>query len=327
MPGEFMINSILGLFSKQSEDEPAASELLDRAKGSLLGLACGDAVGTTLEFSAPGSFQKLNDMIGGGPFDLKPGEWTDDTSMALCLATSLLEDNGFSAEGQMRRFLKWFEEGYLSSNGKFIDIGRTVRLALVEYRETGDALNGSTDENSAGNGSIMRLCPIPLYYYPNQQLTVKFSAMSSQTTHGAKECLDACRCLGLIIHRALQGDSKEEILSFKGMPEDLCPRIKAVMKGSYARKRKSKIQGSDYVVESLEAALWAFHKSSNYKETILEAVNLGRDADTTGAICGQIAGAYWGKSGIPKQWLNKIVMADKIESLATQLIEAVPNNI
>ena len=190
-------------FKRMVPNAPSSTDLLDRAQGSLLGLACGDAVGTTLEFSAPGSFERLNDMVGGGPFNLEAGQWTDDTSMALCLAESLLED-GFSPEGQMNRYLKWFEDGYLSSNGRFIDIGRTVREALVEYRNTGNPLCGPLDEKTAGNGSIMRLCPVPLYFYPNLENTIEYSELSSKTTHGTKECLDACRCLSVLIYRVYQ---------------------------------------------------------------------------------------------------------------------------
>ena len=138
----------------------------DRFRGCLLGLAVGDAVGTTLEFKPPGSFKPIHDMVGGGPFSLKPGEWTDDTSMALCLATSLLEKNGFDPKDQMDRYCRWWKEGYLSSNGRCFDIGNTVSAALALYGRTGDPIAGSTNPQSAGNGSIMRLAPVPMFYYP-----------------------------------------------------------------------------------------------------------------------------------------------------------------
>ena len=118
----------------------------------------------------------------------------------------------------------------------------------------------------------------------------------------------------------------DQLFSTDNLPENLSPKILQIAKGEYINKRKKQIQGSGYVVESLEAALWSFRKSSNFREAILEAVNLGRDADTTGAICGQIAGAYWGKSSIPASWLEKLVMGKEIEDLATDLIEAKPNH-
>ena len=124
----------------------------DRFRGCLLGLAAGDALGTTLEFSVPGSFDPIDDMVGGGPFGLRAGQWTDDTSMALCLATSLLESGGFDAVDQMGRYLRWFREGYLSSTGECFDIGGTTREALVRFERTGEPYSGPTDPMSAGNG-------------------------------------------------------------------------------------------------------------------------------------------------------------------------------
>ena len=137
-------------------------ELLGRYRGCLLGIAIGDAVGTTLEFKPPGSFKPISDMVGGGPFRLKPGEWTDDTSMALCLATSLVEKNGFDPREEMDRYSRWWKEGYLSSNGVCFDIGNTVATALRQYQKTGDPIAGSISPHSAGNGCIMRLAPMPM---------------------------------------------------------------------------------------------------------------------------------------------------------------------
>ncbi len=141
----------------------------DRFSGCLLGLAAGDAVGTALEFQTRGSFAPISDMIGGGPFGLAPGEWTDDTSMALCLATSLVETSRFDPVDQMFRYWQWAETGYLSGNGRCFDIGNTVAAAIRRYRMTGEAFAGTTDPRSAGNGCIMRLAPIPMFYYPDQE--------------------------------------------------------------------------------------------------------------------------------------------------------------
>jgi ADP-ribosyl-[dinitrogen reductase] hydrolase len=117
-----------------------------------LGLAVGDALGTTVEFKAPGTFPPVTDISGGGHFNLKPGEWTDDTSMALCLAESLIERRGFDAKDQMDRYRRWHEQGYLSSNGRCFDIGDTVASALARYRRTGDPFAGSESPDTAGNG-------------------------------------------------------------------------------------------------------------------------------------------------------------------------------
>lgn len=135
-----------------------------RFRGCLLGLAVGDALGTTLEFCAPGSFTPIDDMRGGGPFALRAGQWTDDTSMALCLAHSLLHRQGFDAADQMNRYCNWYQHGYLSSTGHCFDIGNTVRQALERYLDGGPAFSGSADPRAAGNGSLMRLAPVAMYY-------------------------------------------------------------------------------------------------------------------------------------------------------------------
>lgn len=161
------------------------SGISERFQGCLLGLAIGDAVGATLEFSPRGSFSPMTDMVGGGPFDLEPGEWTDDTSMALCLAYSLIERRGFNARDQMERYLRWRSEGYLSSTGRCFDIGGTVSSALNRFSITGEAFSGSNDPRSAGNGSIMRLAPVVLFFYPDSNAILHFARQSSRTTHGA----------------------------------------------------------------------------------------------------------------------------------------------
>ncbi len=157
---------------------------ISRYRGSLLGLAVGDALGTTLEFKSPGTFLPITDMVGGGPFNLEPGEWTDDTSMALCLAESLIEKEKFDPIDQMQRYLKWYRDGHLSSNGKCFDIGMTVGNALRKFEKTKDPYSGSEDPNSAGNGSLMRLAPIPLVYANDEIVAMEKAVESSRTTHG-----------------------------------------------------------------------------------------------------------------------------------------------
>jgi ADP-ribosylglycohydrolase len=138
--------------------------LSDRYRGALLGLAVGDALGTTLEFARPGSFAPITDMVGGGRFGLQPGQWADDTSMALCLAESLIECQGFDPVDQLTRYCRWWREGHLSSTGVCFDIGTTTRAALVAFEETQDPYPGPDDPRTAGNGSLMRLAPIPLFF-------------------------------------------------------------------------------------------------------------------------------------------------------------------
>jgi ADP-ribosyl-[dinitrogen reductase] hydrolase len=303
-------------------------ETIDRYRGSLLGLACGDALGTTLEFKAPGTFKPVTDIVGGGPFRLKPGEWTDDTSMALCLAESLVECKGFDPDDQMKRYLRWYREGHLSSTGRCFDIGNTTRDALMRFERTGEPYSGSTDKYSAGNGSIMRLAPVPLFFAGDPDKAIEMSGESSRTTHGNIFCVDACRYLGALIVGAVNGTPKEELLSAKYGPvtgywdrNPLVPEIEAIAMGSFKRRNPPAIKGTGYVVQSLEAALWAFDRSSSFEEGCLMAVNLGDDADTTGAVYGQLAGAYYGGEGIPVGWRKKIVQGGKILSFAEKLAE------
>lgn len=296
----------------------------DRYQGCLQGLAAGDALGTTVEFKAPGTFAPMEDIIGGGVFELLPGQWTDDTSMALCLAESLLSKQGFDAADQMVRYAQWFREGYLSSTGECFDIGNATRTAILSFESTGEACSGSEDPRSAGNGSIMRLAPVVMYYAEHPLEAISYAARSSRTTHAAEECLAACRLMAAYILAGLHGWSKEDMLAPAAFgdwlqEEQLMPHILDIYSGSYKRKEPPQIQGSGYVVESLEAALWAFHNSTSFAEGARLAVNLGNDADTTGAVYGQIAGAYYGLSGIPADWSGKLAMHELIADYAGRL--------
>ncbi|HEY9747893.1 MAG TPA: ADP-ribosylglycohydrolase family protein [Allocoleopsis sp.] len=302
-------------------------KLIERYRGALLGLATGDAVGTTLEFESPGSFSPLTDMVGGGPFNLQPGQWTDDTSMALCLAESLIECQGFDPKHQLKTYNRWYREGYLSSTGRCFDIGNATRAALEEFAATGESYCGSTNPHAAGNGSIMRLAPVPLFYAEQPEEAIAKSAESSRTTHAAPTTIDACRYLGALLVGAVQGVSKEELLAdhYSPIPNywhqyPLAPEIAEIAKGSFKHRQPPEIQGSGYVVKSLEAALWAFYNSYSFREGCLLAVNLGDDADTTGAVYGQLAGAFYGEAGIPDKWRSRLAYRELIESLAEKLL-------
>jgi ADP-ribosyl-[dinitrogen reductase] hydrolase len=291
----------------------------DRFLGCLLGLAVGDAVGTALEFKPRGSFTPITDMVGGGPFRLKPGQWTDDTSMALCLASSLVEQDGFDATDQMRRYVRWHEDGYWSSTGRCFDIGNATGTALARFKRTGDPFAGSSDPHSAGNGSIMRLAPVPMFFARDLAKATHYSVESSRTTHAAVECLDACRLFGAMLVRALKGAGKEDVVLGDARTFSGSPAITAIARGAYRAKAESAIRGSGYVVESLEAALWCLDRAESYGDAVLRAANLGDDADTTAAVCGQLAGAFYGVSGIPERWLERVAMRLEIEQLAAKL--------
>lgn len=299
----------------------------DRYVGCLLGLACGDAVGTTVEFKPRGSFAAVTDMVGGGPFDLEAGQWTDDTSMALCLAESLLYRNGFDASDQMNRYVNWWQHGYLSSTGACFDIGNATSRALRRYleqpQEDRNPFCGATAPNTAGNGSLMRLAPIALFYRDRDAL-VHFAAESSRTTHAAAEAIACCQLFALLLRGALDGLTKPQLMDLLQSSASLVssePKVAQLCATEFSSLSIDSIRGSGYCVESLAAALWSFFTTASFTDAILTAVNLGDDADTTGAIVGQIAGAYYGAASIPLHWRARLTMPDYIEAQAMRLYQ------
>ncbi|MES3023551.1 MAG: ADP-ribosylglycohydrolase family protein [Pseudomonadota bacterium] len=294
--------------------------LKNRYRGALLGLACGDAVGTTVEFSARGSFAPVTEMVGGGPFGLKPGQWTDDTSMALCLAESLLTKGAFDAADQMVRYLNWWKWGYMSSTGNCFDIGMTVSAALEKFSVNGNPFSGSTDPMTGGNGSLMRLVPAVLFAYPDMPLVLEYAADSSRTTHGAPEAVECCQLFAALISAALAGHDKEQLFeNVHFRPTQ--PKLVELSSGAFTQKAERDIRGSGYCVASLEAALWCFFNTDSFEEAVLRAVNLGDDADTTGAIVGQLAGAFYGVETIPQSWLDQLSLSEDITQMADKLHE------
>jgi ADP-ribosylglycohydrolase len=319
----------------KAAQERSGISLRSRYRGCLLGLAAGDALGTTVEFTRPGGFTPLTDMVGGGPFHLRAGQWTDDTSMALCLADSLVARKGSDPKDQAERYLRWYREGHRSATGSCFDIGGTTRAALDRFEETGNPFSGPSDPRSAGNGSLMRLAPVPMAFAASPPHDfLEAVAASSRVTHGAVEAVDACLYYGGLILGALLGETKERLLSplyfpVPGMWTTLAerggwapaPAVAEVGNGSFRRKDPPAIRGLGYVIPSMEAALWAFHRSSSFEEGALLAVNLGEDADTTGAIYGQLAGAFYGEEAIPERWRRVVHLGTGIGALAEALLE------
>lgn len=290
-----------------------------RFAGCLVGLAVGDAVGAAVEFKARGSFAPVVDMVGGGPWSLEPGQWTDDTSMAMCLAESLVVCRGFDASDQMRRYVRWYRDGLWSSKGYCFDIGATTRAALLRFESDGDPYAGSTDPNTAGNGSLMRLAPVPMACWPDAPLAIEWAADSSRTTHAAPAAVESCRVFAAMLVAALNGHARDEVLraaAHLGLAHD---GVRAVAQGMWRSTAVDQIRGSGYVVESLEAALWCFAQTESYAAAVLAAANLGDDADTTAAIVGQLAGAYYGVDAIPAAWRARLTRGAEIETMAAAL--------
>lgn len=289
----------------------------DRAIGALLGLAVGDALGTAGEFQARDSYPRITDMVGGGPFKLPAGAWTDDTAMALALAASLHERRGLDEADLMARFLEWREQGEYSCTGTCFDVGLTVSQALTHFKRTGNPIAGSTDSMSAGNGSLMRLGPVAIRYWQDDATRCDVAARQSRTTHGAPEAVDACVIYADLLAEAIAGKPRHEVMRSRAV--NLAGRIPEVLAGSWRNHTRKTIRSSGYVIDSLEAALWCVARTASFAEAVLMAANLGSDADTVAAITGQLAGAIYGKEGIPEHWLNKLAWRDQIETMALDL--------
>lgn len=274
----------------------------DKCLGAFLGLAIGDAMGAPVEFEAKGKFEPVKGYRAGGPFNLPAGYWTDDTSMAICLAESLLACNGsLDLQDQMRRYSNWFMYGQNSSTGKCFDIGNGTRIAIEHSLNKNKPL-GIYPERSEGNGSLMRLAPVSIVYR-NAPEEIAFEAcrVSSSTTHN-QFASKLCGEFGSWLHRYLSGGRKIPEVCAEG------------------------VTNSGHAPKSLEAAFFHFASTKSFKEAILQAVNYGEDADTVGAITGQLAGAYYGLSSIPEEWVlglydhsRLLDLAEKLYNLSNQL--------
>ncbi|MCH8529596.1 MAG: ADP-ribosylglycohydrolase family protein [Balneolaceae bacterium] len=290
--------------------------------GALVGLAIGDAMGASVEFKAPGTFEPVTGYRNGGPFNLPPGYWTDDTSLALCSAESLLECNGFNPQDHQERFRRWYREGYLSSTGTCFDIGNQTRHAIHHFETTGNVCVGTESHGSAGNGALMRLAPLVMAYHQYPDHAIALANSHALLTHSDPRCLDANRAFAWFILQAINKHNKHSVLdprSVLGRVKTTDAEITDILKGSYRERQPPQIKGAGYIVKSLEAALWAFWNSSTFEEGLLMAVNLGDDADTTGAIYGQLAGAFYGLPAIPEPWVHDLHYSEEIVRLANEL--------
>jgi len=303
----------------------------DRCRGTLIGLAVGDALGAAVEFKSPDSFAPVTGYRSGGPHGLKAGEWTDDTSMALALADSIASV-GWDLNDQASRYVEWWQTGKYSVNGRCFDIGITTASALRRFLAIKNALaSGDSSERSSGNGSIMRLAPVPIRYaglFPhNVDELSRLAEESSLPTHASEQCRSACRYLATVLAALIQGEDRDAVLAPDWKPlrllNDIKPLhllIEEVAQGSFRHKQPPVIQGSGWVVKSLEAALWAFNDADTFEEAVLRAVNLGDDADTTGAVCGQLAGAFWGESNITEALRSGSARMDMLESALAGIV-------
>jgi ADP-ribosyl-[dinitrogen reductase] hydrolase len=292
-------------------------EKQDRAVGALLGLAVGDAIGTTLEFSKRDNGPPLTDMMGGGPFGLRPGEWTDDTAMALCLAESLLVCAGLNEHDLMQRFCRWWHGGENSCTGSCFDIGTTTSEALRHFERTGIPIAGRTEWDRAGNGSLMRLAPVAIYWHRDRAWAEAEARAQSATTHGAAAAVESCAFFSHILLDAIEGCTKDQVLGPRRWPAH--EAVDTIARGLWRGKSRAQIRSSGYVIDTLEAALWSVASASSFRAAVLTAANLGDDADTVAAVTGQLAGALWGASAIPAEWVSRLSWSERIASVARNL--------
>lgn len=289
------------------------NKLKDRFIGTMFGLIVGNALGAPYKNI---EFDEIKDFAKGGIYNLNTGEWTDSASMSLCLAESLIE-NGFDLNNQMKYYLKWIDEGYLSSKNKAFGIDNQTMEALI-YFEKNNKFVDITDKDS--NKPLARLAPVPLYFKNSFTDAVYYSGQSAYTTHNNIYTIHACKYLGGLIQQAIKGTNKKILLSEVHKHMDLIYDVKLKIV-DIPYKVKNEIKSSSSALDSLEIALWSFYNTENFKDAVLTAVNFGGDTDTIGSIIGQIAGAYYGFDSIPKLWTLKIVKKDKIMEIIEKLYE------
>lgn len=259
-------------------------------------------------------------MTGGGPFDLAPGEWTDDTSMALALADSLISCQGFDPHDLATRFVRWWQQGDYSCTGTCFDIGITTRAALARFLQTGEPYSGSTDPYTAGNGSLMRLAPVALFALHDADHADHLARDQSRVTHAAPQAVEACAYFVQLLRDAILG--QPNLLRPRAWSGD--PPIAAIAAGSWRHKTRDEIRSSGYVIDTLEAAVWAVGTTTSFEEALILAVNLANDADTVGAVTGQLAGALYGAVAIPERWLHPLAWRRRISAVSDRLLSGDP---
>lgn len=285
----------------------------DRLEGAFWGLATGDALGAPLEFYKRDALPEVRDMIGGGKFRLPPGSWTDDTSMALCLADSLAQFPELDSAHLLNCFWTWASENTYCSQPKSFGFGQNTIRTLIKFHNTGQTIASSTGKRSDGNGSVMRLAPVAVRHHNSLSTIQQLSRKQSYTTHASQKGADCCELLGGLLFHLFHGRSLEAALQLLSeLSSTWDPLVQALVAGTWKEKTREEISSSGYVINTLEAALWSTYHTNSFEDALILAVNLADDADTVGAVTGQIAGAMYGKSAIPSRWLNALVKPDML---------------
>ena len=287
------------------------SKLHDFSAGSFIGLAIGDALGAPVEFCRRGTFPEVTEYRSGGKFDLPAGAWTDDAAMSLCLAESLINQEGFDAQNLLEQFSKWLEFGENTSTGISVGVGQNTLRTLGEFRRNGTLTAQKFGSKNDGNGSLMRVTATALYANTSLENARALASLQSQTTHASDIADECCQFLAELICRLVQGQEYKAAKRFSMSHEWSYP-LHSILETEYAGTEPHGIKSSGYVIDTLQSALWAVENSSSFEETVLKAVNLGDDADTVGAVAGQIAGAIYGYSSVPNKLKNGLAKERKL---------------
>jgi len=306
------------------DDAMAATHALrERFSGALLGLAAGDALAAATQYRKPGTFTPVGDLLGGGPFDLPRGAWTDDTAMALCVADSLLERDGFDPLDQVERFSRWQREGYLSATGQCVGITAGVTRALGAARWRRQRFPGSHDPAQLEPGALTRIAPVVMFFFNDPAAAIEAAADAARTTCQAPLVLDACRVLATAMHAALAGRDKAAILHAAGQlaaAGTLRPEITAIAGGGYRDALAAAPRPNATVLDVLALALGAFATAGNLREGALLCANRGRDSDVLTATYGQLAGAHYGAAALPAAWRASLMKREQIADFADRML-------
>lgn len=306
-------------------------------QSGLLGLSVADALGVPVEFLTRAEIAQnpVTGMRGYGSHNQPPGTWSDDSSLAFCLADSLCY--GFDLADQAEQFVDWLFDARWTAHNEVFDYGISTSHALEILEENRlnpdfDLLSASRkDEGSNGNGSLMRILPLAYYAYGmDDEQVLELVHQASSLTHGHIRSQMACGFYVLMVMDLLGGYSPQEayrvarmkFVDLYGKDEETkkeFPHFARILDGKIDEYHETEIKSDGYVIHTLEAALWCFLRSKTYKQCCLDAVNLGKDTDTTGAVAGGLAGVYYGKEGIPKEWLDQLARKEDIEELADRL--------
>lgn len=308
-------------------------QVRDRYRGLFLGLAIGDALGMPVQHRRPGSFTPIGDLLGGGPYDLPRGSWTDDTAVMLCLAESLVEQTHPDLVDMQTRLASWQREGHLSSTGQCVGISAATARAIAAAQWSGNPLAGSHDPSRLEREPLVRVGAAIAFAHPDLPTGLRLALDTIRLTHQAPLLLDGARVYAALLSGALRGLSPEELLTpgfvQQSLPDwsVLRPELLALLQGGWRDYPPHRLAGAGAgeggVLEGLAVAFSALHRGrQNFRDGVLWAVNLGGEADTNGALAGQLLGAVHGAAALPPNWVAAVARRPLLESLADRLLAA-----